>query len=278
MGQVDAVGEQGGATAETLAWSRSLDSVREWITFPDPADPDHEIRADATWLMSSWTCLFGNGCPGIERGRPDDGCCTHGAFFSGAEDEKRVRAAAAELTEADWQFKGVRKSMTEWDEAHGERRKRTRRHEGACVFLNRPGFPAGQGCSLHALALRTGRPITETKPDVCWQLPLLSEEAQITRTDGRRIRTTTVTEFDRRGWGSGGQDLQWYCTEASEAHTGKQPVYRSSADEITALIGVGAYATLVELLDARARTRGLLAIHPAEPLQGAAQRARNGRP
>ena len=256
------------ATEQTLAWSRSYDVAREWLTFPDPADPDHEIRADATWLMSSWRCLFGDGCPGIEPGRPDDGCCTHGAFFSGHADEKRVRAAAAELTEDDWQFKSValqgRKGLTEWDEAHGERRKRTRRHEGACVFLNRPGFPAGQGCSLHALALRTGRPITETKPDVCWQLPLLSEENEITRTDGRVVKTTTVTEFDRRAWGSGGEDLQWYCTEAPEAHSAKVPVYRSNADEIAALIGAPAYARLVELLDARSRTRGLLAIHPAD--------------
>jgi len=44
-------------------------------------DPGHEVRADLTWLLSTWACIFGQGCKGITAGQPDDGCCTHGAFF-----------------------------------------------------------------------------------------------------------------------------------------------------------------------------------------------------
>jgi GNAT superfamily N-acetyltransferase len=37
---------------------------------------------------------------------------------------------------------------------------------GACIFLNRPGFPGGAGCALHTLALREGRePLLPTLED-----------------------------------------------------------------------------------------------------------------
>ena len=71
-----------------------LDFPREWMEFTDPANPDHVVRADLTWLLSRWTCIFGRGCHGIIEGRAGDGCCSHGAFFTDADDEKRVRAAA----------------------------------------------------------------------------------------------------------------------------------------------------------------------------------------
>ena len=81
-----------------------LDFAREWITFADPADPEHVIRADLTWLTSAWTCVFGRGCAGVVEGRPDDGCCSHGAFFTEEDDLLRVTAAVADLTDEDWQL------------------------------------------------------------------------------------------------------------------------------------------------------------------------------
>ena len=71
-----------------------LDFPREWIEFSDPENPDHIIRADLTWLLSRWSCVFGRGCHGILPGRDGEGCCSHGAFFTDADDEKRVRGAA----------------------------------------------------------------------------------------------------------------------------------------------------------------------------------------
>ncbi len=239
-----------------------MTSVREWLHLVDPADADHEVRADVTWLLSSWGCIFARGCHGVVAGRPDDGCCSHGAFFSDREDEQRVRAAAAELTTADWERHGAR-SIVQYDDLGGERRRKTRVVGGACVFLNRPGSPQGPGCALHALALRTGRHPLETKPDVCWQLPIARESEWQERTDGRRVLVTTLTEFDRSRWGSGGADLHWWCTESREAHGAAEPLYRSYAPELTALIGAPAYDELARLCDARRVTRGLLAVHPA---------------
>lgn len=70
------------------------DFAHEWVEFPDPADPGHVVRADLTWLTSAWTCVFGRGCAGVSPGRPDDGCCTHGAFFADDDDLARVTGGA----------------------------------------------------------------------------------------------------------------------------------------------------------------------------------------
>ncbi|MGI8881265.1 MAG: hypothetical protein ACR2KJ_12330 [Jatrophihabitans sp.] len=247
-----------------------LDFTREWIEFADPADSDHVIRADATWLCSRWTCIFGRGCHGVVAGRAADGCCTHGAFFSDKDDEKRVRKFAEELTDTDWQFKSVAQrkkggklDVVEKDNVGDEEnRRRTRTHEGACIFLNRPGFAGGEGCSLHGLALRTGRHPLQTKPEVCWQLPVRREQEWMDRPDGTRVLVSSVSEFDRRGWGEGGHDLHWWCTSSPEAHVGGEPVFESYGPELTELIGAAAYDELARLCAARL-AQGLIAPHPA---------------
>jgi hypothetical protein len=237
-----------------------LDFPREWFTFPDPADAEHEIRADLTWLMSSWTCIFAAGCHGVVPGRASDGCCSHGAFFSDKDDQRRVRAFVKELTAEEWQLRreGRRDGWTEEDDG----RTRTRTVDGACIFLNRPGFAAGQGCALHAYALRTGRHPLETKPDVCWQLPVKRDAEWIDRPDETQVLVTTITEFDRRGWGEGGHDLNWWCTESSEAHVGAEPMYVTYGPELVALIGQPAYDVLFAHCESR-RAGGLAAPHPA---------------
>ena len=239
----------------------TLDFPREWFSFQDPDDPEHEFKADLTWLMSSWTCIFGRGCHGIERHRPDDGCCSHGAFYTDKADQRRVRAMAKELTTDDWQFRSERKGgIDEIDEEDG--RRRTRRVDGACVFLNRPGFAGGMGCALHRMALRTGRHPLETKPDVCWQLPIQRFVEWDERPDETKVLVTTITEFTRRGWGPGGHDLDWYCSTSPEAHVGAEPVYVSYGPELAEMMGRPAYEVLVAYCDARKRS-GLVAVHPA---------------
>jgi hypothetical protein len=250
-----------------------LDFAREWVEFPDPADPGHRVRVDLTWLTSAWTCVFGRGCAGVVAGRPDDGCCSHGAFFTGEADLARVGAAVAELTDEDWQLAPVgRQAWTEaepLDDGPGgaapqEAGLRTRVVDGACVLLNRRGFPGGPGCALHALALRTGRHPLETKPDVCWQLPVRREQEEVERPDGTTVLVTTIGEFDRRGWGEGGHDLHWWCTGSPAAHVAAEPLAVTYAAELTALLGPAAYAELRRLAETRL-DQGLLAPHPASP-------------
>jgi hypothetical protein len=134
--------------------------------------------------------------------------------------------------------------------------------DGACIFLNRPGFPGGAGCALHGLALREGLHPLETKPDVCWQLPVRREQEWVTRPDETKVLVDSLGEFDRRGWGEGGHDLHWWCTSSPDAHVSATPLYRSYGPELAALIGKPAYARLVELCEAREQ-QGLIAKHPA---------------
>ena len=149
-----------------------LDFAREWVEFYDPDNPEHLIAADLTWLLSRWTCVFGTpACQGTVRGRPDDGCCSHGAFLSDDDDRARLDDAVKQLTDEDWQFrdKGLsRKGYLEMDEYEGKPNLRTRKHKGACIFLNRPDFRGGIGCALHTRALsRSGSRMPPNSPS-CW--------------------------------------------------------------------------------------------------------------
>jgi hypothetical protein len=242
-----------------------LDFAREWIEFPDPADPEHVVRADLTWLTSAWTCIFGSGCAGVVEGRPDDGCCSHGAYFTDADDQTRVAAAVDQLSEDDWQLAATGSGSGSWTEEDEEGAVRTRVVDGACVFLNRPGHPGGSGCALHRMAVRTGvHPLT-TKPDVCWQLPVRRSQEHVDRPDGTRVLVTTIGEFDRRGWGPGGADLHWWCTGSPAAHVAHEPLVDTYAAELTALLGAGAYAELRRLTELRL-DQGMVAPHPASPV------------
>src|SRR5690349_21155031 len=211
-----------------------LDFAREWVEFYDPDNPEHLIAADMTWLLSRWTCVFGTpACKGTVEGRPDDGCCSHGAFLSDKDDRARLDDAVKQLTDEDWQFrdKGLgKKGYLEWDEYDDKPNLRTRKYKGACIFLNRPGFPAGIGCALHSEALRT-----------------------------------VITEYDRRGWGEGGADLHWYCTGDPNAHVGAKQVWESYGPELTELLGEKAYAELAAMCKRRSGL-GLIAVHPATRL------------
>lgn len=245
-----------------------LDGTRTWVEFPDPDTPAGEppiqvFRCDLTWLTSSWTCIFGTGCAGIYAARPDDGCCTLGSHFADRDDERRVRAAMKQLTPQQWQFRA--EGRRSWVEKDDEGARKTRVVDGACVFLNRPGWPGGAGCALHLLALEQGEEPLRTKPDVCWQLPLRRSYRNVERPDGSEYQEVALAEYDRRGWGPGGHDLDWYCSGNARAHVGHEPVFRSLRAEIVELIGAKAYDVLAghceQLVAARRRMQ--LSVHPA---------------
>ncbi|WP_241691410.1 DUF1631 domain-containing protein [Streptomyces sp. GZWMJZ-114] len=244
---------------------KGLDFARAWVEFVDPEDEEQVFRCDLTWLTSRWSCVFGSGCQGIQAGRAADGCCTLGAHFSDEEDEERVAGFVERLTPDIWQHHDVG-TTTGWvqlDENDGERQ--TRRWQGSCVFQNRPGFAGGAGCALHILALREGREPLETKPDVCWQLPVRRTYDWVERPDGTQILQVSIGEYDRRGWGPGGHDLHWWCTSATSAHGAGEPVYVSYRPELTELMGKKAYAQLVEMCEARLASQlPLVAPHPAD--------------
>jgi hypothetical protein len=226
--------------------------THEWVSFEDL----NEARTwvfDVTFLLSRWRCIYGQGCQGVLTGPAAEmaqGCCSYGAHFTDDDDVARIEAAAKTLTEADWQFAAAGRrggvARTQPDGTHI-----TRMVQGACIFLNRPGFPGGPGCALHRAALSRGQAPMELKPDVCWQLPLRREDT----TDSTGHVTSTISQWDRRHWGDGGAEFHWWCTEAPEAFSGEEAVYRSMAAELTALVGEETYRRLVAYLEPRQSTR-----------------------
>ena len=239
-----------------------VQAPRAWVEFTDPADDGQVLRCDLTWLTSRYCCIFGNGCPGIYAERPDDGCCTLGAHFSDKADEVRVGKVMRKLGADDWQLRAEGRGNG-WVEVDDEGERKTRVVDGACVFLNRPGFPGGTGCALHAWALKHDRLALETKPDVCWQLPIRRRYREVDRGDGTSYLEITIEEYTRSAWGAGGHDLDWYCSSNTEAHVAAQPLYLGNAAELTELIGADAYAVLVTLCDEHRSRRDLLTLHPA---------------
>ena len=250
---------------------------RAFVEFADPADASQVFRCDLTWLTSRYHCIFGQGCQGIYSTSPDTGCCTLGAHFSDKDDEKRVAGFVDQLTDDVWQHKprkGKELKRADWIELDedGERKTRTLEIDGqqACIFHNRADFapPNGQGgagCALHALALRQGRHPLETKPDVCWQLPIRRTFRTVELQDGTSYTEVSIAEYDRRGWGPGGHDLDWYCSGNTEAHNAPEPLYVGSEAELVELMGRAAYDELVSHCEAHLASRSALAIHPADP-------------
>ena len=236
------------------------DDAHEWISFED-LEEDRTWVFDVTFLLSSWTCIFGRGCQGVLTGPAEElhqGCCSYGAHFTGEEDVARVTAAAATLTADQWQFRaqgrrlGVVKTTREGETV-------TRMVQGACIFLNRTGFRGGAGCALHVGALAQGARPLDYKPDVCWQLPLRREDSA----DGAGHVTSTVRQWDRRNWGAGGQQFHWWCTEAPEAFVGHRPVYAELREELVELVGEDVYARLAGYLQERAAQASVPLPHPA---------------
>ena len=247
---------------------------RAFVEFADPADASQVFKCDLTWLTSSFMCIFGQGCQGIYADSPDVGCCTLGAHFADEADEARVATFVAQLTPQDWQFHPGRKiKAADWVDVDedGERKTLAVAYDGqsACVFHNRGDFQPGEalggaGCALHGLALRQGRNPLETKPDVCWQLPIRRQFRTVEQADGTSYTEVSIGEYDRRGWGPGGHDLDWYCSGNTEAHVAVEPVYLTHQAELTELMGVSGYDELVKHCEAHARSRSALALHPAD--------------
>ena len=243
-------------------------AAREWVSFDDPEEDGRRWQIDVTFLLSRWQCVFGNGCQGVLTEKAPEmiqGCCSYGAHFSDKKDREAVVKLARKLSDDEWQFakvgrkKGIYGKVGKDDD--GTPDYRTRLVKGACIFLNRPGFAAGPGCALHQHAMRVGEHHSDWKPEVCWQLPLrrVDEEQE----DGSVI--STLTEFGREGWGEGGEDFAWWCTEAPEAFTAPEAVYQSLDVELRKMLGKKLHKAVVAYLDARADSRDLPpVVHPAE--------------
>ena len=210
-------------------------------------------RFDREFLTSNWTCLFGKGCKGI-LDRPAEelqqGCCSLGAHFGdgdpGQEEARQLSAYSALLDPELWQHHDA--AQSEPGIFADEKRTHTSVVDGACIFLNRPGFEGGEGCALHLAAEAAGESPTEWKPSVCWQLPLRVDWEPI---DEER-ETATVRRWTRRDWSDIAETMAWCCTERTEggeAYVGDEMVVDSLRDELSVLAGDEIWVELRRRLD-----------------------------
>ena len=67
----------------------------------------------------------------------------------------------------------------------------------------------------------------------------------------------SIGEYDRRGWGPGGHDLDWYCSGNTEAHVGQRAGLPSPTPPSSpSLMGRGRYAELARLCEQRLAAAG----------------------
>jgi hypothetical protein len=202
-------------------------------------DGDTTWRFERTFLRSSWRCIWGRGCLGIGAEPAPDlalGCCSLGADL---DDDEAPTISALAATLGPERFEHHAEAAAAGVFAD-ETRRATRVVDGACVFLNRPGFPGGAGCALHLAAVDAGESPVDWKPSVCWQLPLRVEFA----TGEGDTEVATVRGWTRADWGAEGVTMAWCCTEGDLAYGGDRPVVDSLADELEAIAGRAVYVEL----------------------------------
>lgn len=123
--------------------------------------------------------------------------------------------------------------------------RNTRVVDGACIFLNRPGFPGGMGCALHLAAQDDGVDPLDYKPGVCGRLPLRVE----TLPDGPNGEPAfELRAWRRDDWGPGGRTMAWWCVESAECFDATEPVITTLAEPLRRLVGEDTFRQLRELM------------------------------
>ena len=201
--------------------------------FEEIADGDTLWRFERRFLESNWTCIWGRGCHGILPERASHlghGCCSIGAELDGIDEARNVAALAATLAPAVFQHHQAASTGGVFSD---DTCANTRVVDGACIFLNRPGFVGGAGCALHLAATAAGESPIDWKPSVCWQLPIKGDWVMA----ADDIEVATVRRWSRADWGADGRAMAWCCTEEPDAYVGDRPVVESLSEELVAMVG-----------------------------------------
>ncbi|HEV2761232.1 MAG TPA: hypothetical protein VGV86_16855 [Acidimicrobiales bacterium] len=217
-----------------------MSGAEEQRAVEEITDGDTIWRFDTAFLKSNWTCIWGRGCQGILPEPAEhlgQGCCSIGADLDGEEEAMTIGALATTLEPSRFEHHA---QAHEGGVFADESRSSTRVVDGACIFLNRPGFPGGAGCALHLEAVHSGESPTVWKPSVCWQLPV-----KVDWEPGQGdTEVATVRGWERRDWGAEGETMAWCCTEGDRAYVGEAPVVESLAEELEAVVGPTVYVEL----------------------------------
>ena len=198
-----------------------------------------EWHLDTSFLQSNWSCIWGRGCQGILDHPAEElgqGCCSVGAEL--VDDEPATTAMLAGYLDPEFfQFHeeanmgGIFSDSTQTN---------TQVIDGACIFLNRPGFVGGAGCALHLAAQKADESALDWKPSVCWQLPVRVQWEM--KESG--VEIAHVRAWKRSDWGDDGDTMAWCCTEEPEAYVGDSPVIESLAEELQEILGTAVFVEI----------------------------------
>lgn len=215
--------------------SDQTDEGQRFEEFTDPVDGTR-WKIDTEFIASNWTCIWDRGCEGILRTPTPElqqGCCSVGAQMIDDDEALRIGGLGLSLDPDQFQFHDT--AFDGGGVFSDETRTNTRVVDGACIFLNRPGFAGGEGCALHIAAVEDDENPIEYKPTICWQAPLKVDD----NGDGSR----TLRPWVRDDWDGGAEDMAWCCPERNtepgraSAYIGDHPVADSLHAELRGLVG-----------------------------------------
>lgn len=251
--------------------------VIEFVMPPKKEDGyNRRYRVNVSFMMSNWHCIFGQGCPGvlISSANDDAGCCQIGVHLERKEIAKLselVRQMGPEDVDnyEDIQRNGWKYKVKDEGERDSGYTYHTRVVEGACVLANRAGGKTGKvGCSLHAFALKTGQDPNDTKPNICWQVPI---GVVLSTDEEEEEEVIEIGPTTGKRWGSNDPNAVgfpgWFCTETPEAFSSDEILYRREESSLRRQMGNDAYDEMCRLLEA---------IDGASPMPG--EEVNEGRP
>lgn len=219
---------------------------RQWLEVTD--DDGDPWLIDMTFMLSTYRCTFGNGCPGAWTHEGYSGCCSTGPWFSGGNDTVERLAPYVDRLKAEHtdNYDEIQKSWAVVFSDEGE--SRVRKKDGYCIFFNKGKADGSTGCSLHSEAERQGEDWRDWKPEICWQVPMRNDS-----NDTHNI----LTAWDRDefgGWGNGDEpEGGFWCIDnqanypsafgktTSAGNTPEERVFQSLENEISRLVGRNAY-------------------------------------
>lgn len=225
-----------------------IEGTTEFVTFKD--QDDHLWTFDVGWMLSTWRCTYGEGCPGA-FGQGNTGCCDIGFSFESAE-RAGIEANIAKLTPETWDNHEKWATKRWWykrDDGDDDYNSKVvidgKRVDpdtpgATCVFNN---VKSGTGCAFHHAALQAGESPLDWKPDVCWMVPMSVEHED---------EETFVGPMKNLHWGQEEwEPLHWWCIEshgntvhdAYADHDGGY-TFRYLKDEITKVAGANIYGQL----------------------------------
>lgn len=251
-------------------------ATTDWLEFIDP-DPERKTAwvVHLPFLLSKWSCLYGQGCPGLfgtqeKHIYPDLGCCGKGVHMNSKAEMSKLQSEVELLTEEDIGPKGLayirkhgwnvqlppRPGDNTEDEDYTHFRTRVR--DGGCVFAKRADDGDEKtGCAFVHLAARLRLGIhMDVMPDACWQLPIGHDLAY---DEERDLTVRNIMPWDADYWGGKDDDgthdswMSWWCIDAPDAYQDPDtlPIYLKMELELRNIMSDAAYERMVELIEQR---------------------------